>query len=431
MRRMAQALRPALGLTLAGLLALSVNSVGAETLTQEEAIAAVLRANPALKAARARWEMMKARVPQARAWDDPMVGVDVERMGTTRFDSYSTAEWMVSQSIPLSGKNRSRGRTALAEARATFEEFRRSELDLATRTKVAHSRLANAYAQLEINQRNTQLLQQFAEISRVKYEAGIQTQSDALIAQTDLLRLREVGANLERDRSDQQSQLNVLMNRPARAPLGRPQPLVFRPRNYSFDQLEPLALARRPEVTGAQERIQAEKARVELARRQWFPDPQFRIEARQFEDSSRAFNEYDTAVFFSIPWVNFRKYSAGVREARQSLENAEQTAEAVRTETAGLLRDQLRKIATAAQNYQLFRDRIMPLADQAVQATRAGYESDKSGFLELIITQRTLRDVESAAANYLAEYEIAVAELEAIIGASPSASAQPRKDLSK
>lgn len=423
---------PTRGLRLLAVCCLAlVASARAETLSEREVISAVLTANPSVKAARARWEMMKERVPQARAWDDPMVGVDVERMGTTQFDRYTDTEWMVSQSIPLSGKNRSRGRTALAEARAGFEEFRRAQLDAVTRAKVAFARLANAYTQIEINRRNTGLLEQFAEISRVKYEAGIQTQSDVLIAQTDLLRLSEARNNLERDVSDQESQLNVLMNRPARAPLGRPSGLALRPRDFSYAELHARALAQRPEVTGAQERIEAEKARVQLANRQWFPDPQVRVEARQFEGSPRAFSEYDTGVFFSIPWVNFRKYSAGVREAKRSLEAAENQAQAVRTEAAGLIRDQLKKIASAAKNYALFRDRIMPLANQAVGATRAGYESDKSGFLDLITAQRTFRDVESAAANYLAEYEIAVAELQAIVGGSPSPAQQPRKDSSK
>src|SRR5262245_34935275 len=36
----------------------------------------VLSNNPALKSARANWEAMKERVPQARAWSDPRLGFD-------------------------------------------------------------------------------------------------------------------------------------------------------------------------------------------------------------------------------------------------------------------------------------------------------------------------------------------------------------------
>ena len=84
----------------------------------EEVVSRALAANPMLKASAAKWAAMKERVPQAKAWENPMVGVDFERMGTTRLGTYSDAEWMASQSLPITGKNLSRGRTAEAEARA-------------------------------------------------------------------------------------------------------------------------------------------------------------------------------------------------------------------------------------------------------------------------------------------------------------------------
>src|SRR5207247_2691214 len=65
----------------------------------------VLSNNPSLKAARANWEALKSRIPQARAWEDPRLGVDVERSGTTRFATFTDAEWMVGQEVPVSGKN--------------------------------------------------------------------------------------------------------------------------------------------------------------------------------------------------------------------------------------------------------------------------------------------------------------------------------------
>jgi outer membrane protein TolC len=73
-----------------------------------------------------------------------------------------------------------------------------------------------------VNRRNDALLSQFLEISRAKYAVGTQTQSSVLIAETDLIRLQEDRSDLERDFSDAQSQINVLMNRAARTPPGQP-----------------------------------------------------------------------------------------------------------------------------------------------------------------------------------------------------------------
>jgi cobalt-zinc-cadmium efflux system outer membrane protein len=393
---------------------LSFCTTRADSLSQHEVLSVVLRENPRLKAARAKWEMMKKRVPQAKAWEDPMVGVDVERVGTTRFDTFTDNEWMASQSVPITGKNLVRGRIARAEALGIFEEFRRAELDVSSHAKIAYVRLAGAYAQLEINSRNEDVLKQLAEITRVKYESGTQSQAEVLIAQTDLARLGETRSVIARELSDQQTQLNVLMNRPASSALGSPRGLTFTSQPL-WRNTEAEVLAKRPEVILAARSVEAEKSRRDLAKRQWIPDPQLRVEARQFNGSG-GITEYDTGVFFSVPWPNYMKYSAGVAEAERSLEKAQHEYEAARTETLGLVRDQLKKIETSAQNYRLFTDKLVPLAQQAMQATRSSYESDKTTFLELLTTRRTSQDVESAALQHLIEHEVAVAELEAIIG---------------
>ena len=67
-------------------------------------------------------------------------------------------------------------------------------------------------------------------------------------------------------------------------------------------------------------------------------------------------------VSFPIPWANGRKYSAGVAEAQKSLEAAQQELEAARTETLGLVRDQLKKVQTSATQYRLYTGKILPLA---------------------------------------------------------------------
>jgi len=81
------------------------------------------------------------------------------------------------------------------------------------------------------------------------------------------------------------------------------------------------------------------------------------------------------------------------------------------------LRDQLQKIETFHHHVELFRDKIMPQAQQAFEANRLSYESGKASFLDWITSQRTLRDVESTARQHLADYQVAVVELEAIVGA--------------
>ena len=386
--------------------------------SQRELISTVLRDNPTVKASRAKWEMMRARVPQARAWEDLRAGGDfrVERSVSIPPNSFMDQTAMLEQEVPISGKNLSRGRTATAEARAAFEDFRRAELDVIMRARVAYARLANGYAQLEVNRRNTDLLDQFVQISRSRYETGAATQADVLIAQTDAAKLLEMRADLERQISEAQSALNVLMNRPAQSAIGQPSAPAFAGQTLSLRTLQNMALAQRPELQRAQNRLEAERFRVELARRQWFPDPALNVKAQRYNDAAQAISEVDVGVSFPLPWLNQTKYKSGILEAQKSIEGASHELDGVRTETLGLVRDQLKKIQTAANQYELYRDSILPVARQTVDASRSAYEANTGGFLQLITARRTLQDAESAALNHLVDYEVALAELDAIIG---------------
>src|SRR5262245_46254819 len=389
--------------------------------SQRELIIIVLRDNPTLKASRAKWEMMKARVPQARAWEDLRAGGEfrVERAVSVPENSFVDQTAMLEQEVPISGKNLSRARAATAEARAAFEDFRRTRLDAIMRARSAYARLANGYAQLEVNRRNTDLLNQFVEISRNRYETGSATQADVLIAQTDDAKLLEMRADLERQISEAQSALNVLMNRPAQTALGQPAAPFFAERTLSLRTLQNIALAQRPELQRAQARLETERFRVELAQRQWFPDPALNVKAQRYNDAAQVVSEVDIGVSFPVPWFNWKKYNSGMLEARKSIETVSHELDAARTEMLGLVRDQLTKVETAAHHYEIYRDNILPVARQTVDASRAAYEANTGGFLQLITARRTLQDAESAALNHLADYQVALAELDAIVGGIP------------
>ena len=199
------------------------------SLSPDETVNIVLRENPVVKSARAKWEMIKARVPQASAWEDLRLGIDsvAGRFVNIPANSFMNQTVTLEQELPVSGKNRSRARVATAEAGAAFEDYRRAELDTASRARGSCSRLANGYAQLEVSRRNEELLNQFIKISETRYETSAATQSDVLTAQTDLAKLLETRADIQRQISEEQSALNVLMNRPAQSPLGEPATTRF------------------------------------------------------------------------------------------------------------------------------------------------------------------------------------------------------------
>jgi outer membrane protein, heavy metal efflux system len=384
-----------------------------------EVTRAVLENNPTIKEAENRWQAAKERIRQAVAWDDPRVSGEsrVRRYVDVPPNAFMDQSVSVEQAIPLTGKNLSRGRAAAAEASSVFEEVRRAELDMVAKARSSYFQLANAYDQLEINSKNLVSLKQIADISRSRYEAGLESAANVLVAETDYGKLLETRRDLERNLSDAQSQLNTLMNRDAFAPLRVPLAEEISPGTLSVPNLRAIALAYRPEVQMARAKIETERAKLQLMRRAWIPDPALMVKGQRYNDAAEAVSEVDAGVSFTIPWVNPGKYSAGVREARANLAAAEHGFDREQKEALRVLRDQLQKVETAHHHLELFRDKLVPQAQQAFEATRLGYESGKATFLDWISAQRSLRDIEATAREHLSDYQVAVAELESIIGA--------------
>ena len=389
------------------------------SLSLSEATAAALANNPTIKEALRKWNAARARVPQAAAWDDPKIGAEsrVQRYVSVPPNAFMDQVVSVEQVVPITGKNLARARIAAAEALSAYEDVRRQQLDVIAAARASFFRLANAYEQLEINRKNIESLQQIADISRAKYEAGTQSAADVLVAETDASKLEEAQRDLERRFSDEQSRLNQLMNRDAFAPLGKPAAASVQPPNLSPTHLRPLVLTRRPEVKVAEAKVEAQKSKLQLARREWIPDPALGVKGQRYNDASQTISELDVGVSFSVPWVNFRKYSAGVREAGEEVNAAQHGLEREQKEALRLLRDQLEKIETFHHHVELFRDKLVPQARQAFEANQLAYESGKASFLDWITSQRVLREIEATARMHLTDYQVAIAELEAIVGA--------------
>ena len=384
-----------------------------------EVTRAVLQNNPAIKEAENHWRAARERILQAKAWDDPRVAGEwlAHRYVDVPPNAFMDQTLAIEQLIPITGKNLVRGRAAAAEALSVFEEVRRVQLDVIAKARATYFQLANAYDQLEINNKNLTSLKQIADISRSRYEAGLESAANVLVAETDYSKLQEARRDLERTLSDAQSQLNTLMNRDAFAPLSTPGTATVNHAHLSATRLHAITLAQRPEVQIARAKIDGEKSKLQLAHRAWIPDPALMVKGQRYNDAAEAVSELDAGVSFTIPWVNPGKYSAGVREGRANLAAAEQGLEREQKEASRLLRDQLSKVETFHHHVELFQDKLVPQAQQAFEATQLSYESGKATFLDWIGAQRNLRDIEAMARDHLAHYQMAVADLEAVIGA--------------
>jgi cobalt-zinc-cadmium efflux system outer membrane protein len=397
-----------------GLLA-GQNSLSIEDVTQK-----ALAKNPSVAAARARWQMAIQRVPQEAAWEDPKLNFRslLGRFVQVQANGFADQTVSLEQSIPISGKNRSRQRAALAEAVAAFQELRRQELDVVAKARSAFIKLANEYELLELNQAEEAALSQTIDNTRTKFEVGKQPESDLLIAQIERQEVTEERQDLEQKLSNDETTLKVLMNVDAFESLGRPDLGELHAVDLNPLKLRSRILRNNPELLESSAQYAAAQARYQLAKREWIPDPSMNIEAEHYNAGSQIASEVSAGISISLPWLNEKKYRAGEQEALDRVAAAQSALEATNSDVIGKLRDQLQKIQTLHHHAVLYENSIIPNAKRNVSANQTDYETDKVTFQNLLSSQRTLWEIESAYRQHLTDYQIALAELESLLGSN-------------
>jgi outer membrane protein TolC len=157
-------------------------------------------------------------------------------------------------------------------------------------------------------------------------------------------------------------------------------------------------------------------SKVELAKRAWIPDPSVSLQAQHYNAGRQAISELDAGVSIDLPWFNHKKYRAGESEAQSDLLAAQQNLEATQTEAVGMLRDQLQKIQTLHHHIELYRDQLLPSGRQTVSSYQADYETDKTTLIQVLTAENNLRQLQTMYNQDLADYRVAVAELESLVG---------------
>jgi len=393
---------------------------GQSTLSLEEVTKKTLAQNPTVAAARARWRMATQRIPQAAAWEDPKLNFRSLLGRFVQIPPNGFSDQMVSleQSIPISGKNRSRERAAVAEAVAAFQDLRRQELDVVVKARSAFIQLVNDYALLELNQAEEAALSQTIDNSRTKFEVGAQPESEVVTAQMERQRVTEQQQDLQQKRSNNETALKVLMKMDAFAPLERPVIQEIRAIHLDARELQSRIILNNPDVLKANAELAAAQSRYQLAKREWIPDPTVSLQADHYNAGSQLASEVSGGISISLPWFNEKKYSAGEREALDQVTAAQDALEGARNEALGKLRDQLQKIETFHHHADLYENSLIPSAKQYVSANQSDYEGNKTTFGNVISSQRNLWEIEAAYHQHLTDYQIALAELEALVGSN-------------
>lgn len=370
--------------------------------------------NANLKARFEEWMAALEQIPQAEALPDPQL-----QYGYYARQSGMQMNQMVSvmQMFPWFGKIDARTEAAARSAEAAQQKYKGAQLALFKEVKEGFYEYVYLAKAMEIAAENLELLRHFEEVARTKYTAAQAGQPDVIRAQVELARMDYVLRSLQQLRGPIVSRLRSALTLPPDANLPWPRQEEFEVSPLNYERLVTLLVQKNPELAGLNFEAMAAKSRIELAKKNFYPDIGVGVEWTEFERSGGMSGRDSVALMFAINLPLWRdSYSAGQRQAQAMAMSIEQQ----KIDTENTL------LAKAAKSYydyndsirriRLYRDMLIPKGKELLQASETAYKAGTIDFLSLIDSQRLLLDYYLSLERALADNRQKLAELEMLVG---------------
>ncbi len=382
----------------------------------EEALAQ----NPEIIAMRRNFDMMRARVPQAKALPEPTLSygymgnaVPLPPFDIQKGDPSSSRAFSVSQEIPFPGKLATKGKMANVAAEAEWWAYEQTQLNVVAEVKDAYFDLYFIRKSIETVTKNKELLEKFAKIAEASFAVGKGIQQDVLKAQVEISKLIDQLTVLEQRQQTAEARLNSLLFREPETPVGAPEEIKPRDFIYRLAELNELALTNFPTLKAQRRKIDREQYGVELAKKDFYPD--FSVSLTYLNRPGMP-DMYGVNVGVKIPVYFWQKQRPAVAEATASAAVEKQRLDNTTTLLFFRLKDRYLAATTAQRLVKLYGTTIIPQSSLALESAIAGYEVGKVDFLTLLDNLVTLLNYELSYYEQLANVEKAIAALEPLVG---------------
>lgn len=383
----------------------------------QELIEQALENNPEIKAMQRRFDMMRARIPQAKALDEPVLSIgymgNLAPFYVQRDDPSSGRSISITQDLPFPGKRALKGKVASSNADAEWWAFEQTRRNVVAEVKDAYFDLYYLNKALGVVTKTKTLLEQFTKIAEVRYAVGRGVQQDVLKAQVEFSKLIEQQTLLDQRREIAGARLNSLLYRQSDYPLAAPAELNPRDFPYTLTELNENAIANYPDLKAQRRKIEGAQYAIQLAKKDFYPD--FAV-GFTYVNRPAMPEMYGVTIGVKLPVYTAQRQRPALTEATASLEAEKRVFENMATVLMFKVRDRYLAQNTAQRLVKLYSTTIVPQSSASLESAIAGYQVGKVDFLTLLDNLVTLLNYELSYYEQLSNEEKAVAGLEPLVG---------------
>ena len=365
----------------------------------EEALAR----SPDLHAAQSAISAAQTATERARALPDPMVSMTYTNDGwapSLGSMPMTTLGFMVSQSLPYSGKRDLRASLAASQARQAEPALSRARLALEGAVRRAYYGLLLARELQSLTAEQRELLQQIEVVARARYAVGQGAQPDVLRVQTEVTRIEQRVIEQAAEAEVRLAEINRLLARPLDTPLETTARLTLSPLSGPADELLDQARAVSPELRSAALAIETSTAAAAVARRDLKPD--FSVQGGYM---NRGGLDAMWLAGVGISWpFNKKARESAVAEAEIRAKGGSHVVESMGLQLAYKTRERFTRAKSLEKLVALYDGGIIPQDQMTVEATLTSYQTGKVPFVSVLEAMTALYADRWTRAGFLADH---------------------------
>jgi outer membrane protein TolC len=359
---------------------------------------------------------------QAGALPDPRLRLAVAAVPIETRVGPQEAQLSLSQTIPGRGKRRSRSEVVEAAAEVAAREYDAERFRLAFQLSDAYYDLYLLTRSIEITRDNRDILVYLEQAIRKGYETGKAAYADLIRSQVEIGKLENELRSLRDSRAPAEQRLNSLLHRSPGAPLPTPrlpdEPLTLLPE----EELVLMLSQGTPDLARLDAQLEREDRLLRLTevddRLDWtfslsyFPTGPAVGPGTPDSGQDALF----AGVAVNLP-VWKKKYRAAEQQVRESRLATLEQRHSVEDSLRDRLERGLYRFRNADREIRLYRDTLLPKAEQSFEASEAGFRTGTAGVLDLVDAQRVLLQFQLSYERARSERASSIAELRMILGA--------------
>ena len=388
------------------------NVLQAQTVDLESLLTEAYESNALIKSVEHRLDSEESLVSSSYTLEDPMIGISsLDRGSKTRYG-------VISQKIRFPVKYYLQGKVQKFKAKSIKSELIGRRFEIRKQVITLYYSLFSLQKTIQLTQANMQAVRDFSRVAERKYAAGKATQSDSMKAHVELTRLELELIRYKQNEQALNARLAAILNNPNLSNL------KFLGKELKVPKFKSLVLdapakvikavvkSNSPELEKEEYLLNAAETASDLAKWEFAPDIQLQYQERLSgqPEESRIYS-----VSLSFPMWFWKK------GAESSAANSMKLAQSFKLQSkTDLLMakviDLKGRVEVGEKTLKIFKTSLIPQALGAYNSSKASYRANKTSFLDLLDSERSLFKIRTSFYGALKDFVSDLVELESELG---------------